>query len=184
MRTDPCTSIDTSVILEAASRYLIYRSKSATVDATLSRLARFRDRRRAQIGSKCSKMKSLGGIPRRLVSKEEDLFSSDFALSPRAVISMPPPRYCCHARRADRPVFYTMLIASLYPPHFATYLFSSLRGGTPCESGNNLWVYRGSNNSFLRGGYIYIQREEQKSIVYIVVDPREFVVLHGESNLR
>lgn len=111
MRTDPCTSIDTSVILEAASRYLIYRSKSATVDATLSRLARFRDRRRAQIGSKCSKMKSLG-IPRRLVSKEEDLFSSDFALSPRAVISMPPPRYCCHARRADRPVFYTMLIVS------------------------------------------------------------------------
>lgn len=36
---------------------------------------------------------------------------------------------------------------------------------------------------FLEEG-IYIQREEQKSIVYIVVDPREFVVLHGESNLR
>lgn len=38
---------------------------------------------------------------------------------------------------------------------------------------------------FLEEG-IYIQREEQKSIVYIVVnfDPREFVVLHVESNLR
>lgn len=96
----------------------------------------------------------ISGFPGRLVSREEDLFSSDFALSTRrchcgAAASLLLP--CLP--RSDRPVFYTMLIASLYPPHFATYLFSSLRGGTLWTSGNNLWVYRGSNNSFRRGGH-------------------------------
>lgn len=48
------------------------------------------------------------GIPRRLVSK---IYFRQILRSPRAVTAMPPPRYCCHACRADRSVFYTMLIA-------------------------------------------------------------------------
>lgn len=103
--------------------------------ATLSRLARFHDRPRTEIGSKSRNggrwRGLLPGIFRRLASRETGFISVRFCtLCHCAAASLLLP---CLPRAADRSVFYTMLLASRYPPHFATYLFSSLRGGTKWE---------------------------------------------------